>query len=212
MATSVFTILGWIRLFRIGHRNLDPEIAWTLNALEKTAQTQNALISEVRELQALLQKKRELPRHWENVVGAILALLDDLQADAKAAGVTLSFQTELKSLEALVNAGKLRLSLEQLIRSAVRHTNRGGSICVKLEQRDEGIAVDVCDTGVGLSKEKLRLLYGSTPKGTRASSEAAGLRLSLAIGFIELHGGHIEVCSEGEDKGATFSIWLPITS
>jgi signal transduction histidine kinase len=71
----------------------------------------------------------------------------------------------------------------------------------------------VADTGIGIEKEELPRVFSSfyrTKKAQLADTEGFGIGLSLARSIINRHGGKIEVSSEGEGKGSTFTIVLPI--
>ncbi|KAF9438563.1 hypothetical protein BGZ76_006783 [Entomortierella beljakovae] len=102
-----------------------------------------------------------------------------------------------------------------LLGNAFKHTWTG-SITVHQypllgENNVEGIAVDIRDTGVGISPEHLPTLFGRFNRIENKQSrshEGTGIGLSLVKELTELHGGHVSVTSS-VGKGSCFRIWIP---
>lgn len=113
---------------------------------------------------------------------------------------------------------KIALVLSHLVNNATKFTTRGGRITIEAERReaaaeprDRGIWVHVTDTGIGIPKEKLPIVFekfrqadGSATRGYGGT----GIGLSLAKSFIEMHGGRMWVESEVR-AGSRFSFILP---
>ena len=119
-----------------------------------------------------------------------------------------------------------------LLSNAVKFTPPGGQISIRAclkngpewlkeseiesaaaqERRREAIVVDVCDTGIGLAPDKLKMLftsfYQADPSATRQFG-GMGLGLSLVKSLVELHGGRVWAEST-LGKGSTFSFSLPV--
>ncbi|KAG0324352.1 hypothetical protein BG000_002240, partial [Podila horticola] len=102
-----------------------------------------------------------------------------------------------------------------LIGNAFKHTWEG-SVTVhqypcKGKNGRDGVAVDVKDTGVGISPEHLHTLFGRFNRIENKQSrshEGTGIGLSLVKELTEVHGGTVSVTSE-VDKGSCFRIWIP---
>jgi signal transduction histidine kinase len=100
-----------------------------------------------------------------------------------------------------------------LLSNAVKFTKEGGSVEVSLERIDPYIQIIVRDTGRGIPQEFLPYVFdryrqAETSGGRR--SGGLGLGLSLARQLVEMHGGSVEAESEGDGKGATFTVKLPV--
>lgn len=81
------------------------------------------------------------------------------------------------------------------------------------ERRRGAISIRISDTGVGLSEEELRLVFGEGVQFEANKLQhggGSGLGLSIAKGIVELHHGTIKAESNGSDQGTTFTIELPI--
>lgn len=98
-----------------------------------------------------------------------------------------------------------------LLSNAAKYTPAGGEVRVTLEADGELARISVRDTGVGLSEEMLPKvfdLFAQVHKGLEVSSTGLGIGLSVTKRLTELHGGRIEVRSEGLGRGAEFIVNL----
>jgi len=103
--------------------------------------------------------------------------------------------------------------------NAVRFTPDGGSVDFSARRVEEGVEIEVRDTGIGIAEEDQEKIFSklvelkdvnSHSSGTAEfNSSGLGLGLSIARGIIETHGGTIHVESQ-VGTGSTFRILLPI--
>lgn len=109
----------------------------------------------------------------------------------------------------LGNEEALRMLFTNLIHNAIKYNNRGGHIEVILEDEDHKAKITIQDSGIGISKEKLALIFEQfyRIKG-KESVEGSGLGLSIVKKIVEAHSGLIEVESK-VGKGTTFRVYLP---
>jgi NO-binding membrane sensor protein with MHYT domain/CheY-like chemotaxis protein/two-component sensor histidine kinase len=134
-----------------------------------------------------------------------------------AAGISADRHVKLEGSVAWVNADRSRLMqvVSNLVSNAVQHTSKGGSITVSVDARSHGVEFTVIDDGAGMDAEtaarafELFFQAQQTPDRKRGG---LGIGLTLARRIVELHGGTIEVASEGLGKGATFRVRLPAVS
>jgi signal transduction histidine kinase len=97
-----------------------------------------------------------------------------------------------------------------LLTNAVKFTPEKGTISVKAHREEDGLIVEIKDTGIGIPKEEQDRLFKpySRISSDRQRHPGLGLGLALSKQIIELHGGKIWVDSE-QGKGSTFSFLLP---
>jgi len=99
----------------------------------------------------------------------------------------------------------LARALGNLVGNALDAMPEGGILRVAATAQDGGVAIEVSDTGPGLTDEQRTRLftpYYTTKKG------GTGLGLAIVQGIVSDHGGRIRVESE-PGKGTTFTLLLP---
>jgi len=140
--------------------------------------------------------------------------VDTIRPTADAKGVALDITLDRGVTRIVGDPDRLRQVVLNLLVNAVKFTPSRGSVTVRTDatQRSQ-IGVTVADTGKGISTdflphvfERFRQAEGSTTR------QHGGLGLGLAIvkHLVELHGGTITAESEGEGRGATFVVRLPV--
>jgi hypothetical protein len=100
-----------------------------------------------------------------------------------------------------------------VLTNAIKFTPEGGRVDVSVEQVGSQMEVKFVDTGRGISADFLPHVFERFRQADEATSRRqGGLGLGLAIvrQLVELHGGTVHAASEGEGRGATFTIRLPI--
>ncbi|PSB68292.1 hypothetical protein C7B61_01575, partial [filamentous cyanobacterium CCP1] len=84
---------------------------------------------------------------------------------------------------------------------------------IRLEQQNEEVRIQVSDTGQGIRADVLPYIFDYFRQADSSNTRKhGGLGLGLAIvrQLVELHGGEIQVESQGEGKGAVFTVVLPL--
>ncbi len=103
---------------------------------------------------------------------------------------------------------RLRQVLVNLVKNAVKFTDEG-EIRIYVDNRESTLTVSVCDTGIGMSPERLHEIHSSDTYRPSASEQGGlGLGLKISREFLYKSGGHLEIESE-VGKGSKFSISLP---
>ena len=100
-----------------------------------------------------------------------------------------------------------------LLSNAIKFTPAGGHVTVRVRVADGCAELTVEDDGLGIRPEFLGQVFDRFNQADQSTSRRyGGLGLGLAIvkHLVELHGGHVAVASEGEQRGATFTVWLPL--
>lgn len=109
------------------------------------------------------------------------------------------------------DADKLKIVVRNLVANALKFTDRG-SVEVAAERRDDGLAITVTDTGVGIPDEHLDTIFDEFRQVTTADTEArggVGLGLYIVQRMTENLDGRVSVTSE-VGQGSTFTIWIPL--
>jgi signal transduction histidine kinase/CheY-like chemotaxis protein len=161
---------------------------------------------------ASIEAGRTSPVRVATDVAALTAeLAGVLRAAAERAGLRLTVDCPPLPRPAAVDPRMWEKIVLNLVGNAVKYTFVGG-IDVSLRPADDGFALCVADTGVGIPAEELPHVFERFHRGaqTRARSrEGTGLGLALVAELVELHGGSAEVVSE-PGVGSTFTVRLPL--
>lgn len=98
-----------------------------------------------------------------------------------------------------------------IIANAIRYNRPGGRVLITIKENKDFIAADIQDTGIGIGREHLPLIFDQFYRVSRSESQkvkGTGLGLSIAKKIVDAHGGSIQVESE-LGKGSTFTVFLP---
>lgn len=112
----------------------------------------------------------------------------------------------------MVDGIRLAQVLSNLLTNAAKYTDAGGRITLKAQLLEDSFRLSVRDSGLGLSPEAIPQVFQmfGQIQATRDRSEGGmGIGLSLAAELIRLHGGRIDVHSDGPGHGSLFEILLP---
>jgi CheY-like chemotaxis protein len=133
---------------------------------------------------------------------------------AERAGIRID--VELPRERVVVDGDPVRLEqiAGNLLTNAVKYTLRGGEIRVTLERSDGLAALRIRDTGIGIAPSLLEQIFepfAQIEASKDRSQGGLGLGLSLVRGLAALHGGRVTAHSDGEGRGSTFVVELPLS-
>jgi len=92
--------------------------------------------------------------------------------------------------------------IRNLLDNAIKHTESGGTVTVRVTEKDSEVLVSVEDTGTGIPKDHLPYLFDAFYRVERGS-KGSGLGLAIAKTIVELHGGKMWAQSTIRE-GSTF--------
>jgi two-component system, chemotaxis family, CheB/CheR fusion protein len=105
---------------------------------------------------------------------------------------------------------RLRQLIINLLRNAARHSERGGTVSLRLERDGERARVVVRDEGSGIAPELLGRIFEPFAVADPERSDGLGIGLWLARTIAEAHGGQVRAESDGPGRGAEFTVEIPI--
>jgi len=135
------------------------------------------------------------------------------RAVAKEAGIALTVDVPAPQW-VRADPDRLRQVLGNLLTNAIRYTDPGGHVLVRVREQGRDAVLTVRDTGVGITPEDLSRVFDrfwrADPARQRATG-GTGLGLTIAHRIVTDHGGRIEVTSEA-GNGTTFTVRLPLAT
>ncbi|WP_143338094.1 ATP-binding protein [Demequina sp. NBRC 110054] len=191
----------------------DPETgAQMLGVAQRNTVRLMGLVDDILDLERAATGRLQITRAELSVHEAMAEAADAVSglADAGSVSVTVA-PTQARCWG---DARRIVQVLTNLASNAVRFSDEGGTVALAAHVDEEGLRIDVVDTGVGISEAAQTHIFdrfwqapGSAPRGKRGS----GLGLAIAQSMARAHGGSITVESTlGE--GSTFSLRLPMRS
>ncbi len=147
----------------------------------------------------------------ENIVEIIENIAKSVSEYVKSRGLRIVFYSNVE--EKIIACDPIRIErvMLNLISNAIKFSNPSGEIYINVLDKGEMVEISVKDTGVGIEKEHLSLLFKKfyqIDKTLSRNAEGSGIGLSLTKSIVDLHGGDIRVESEA-GKGSTFKVELP---
>jgi PAS domain S-box-containing protein len=173
------------------------------------------LVDDLLDVSRINQNKMELRRariSLSEVVASAVETARPLIDDARHE-LTIS----LPAAPVFLDADLTRLSqvLSNLLANSARYTPRGGRIWLSAERAGGDVVVAVRDTGIGIPASALENIFDMFSQVNRSAERTAGglgIGLALVKGLVEMHGGTVSAASDGEDRGSTFTVTLPVAT
>ncbi len=148
---------------------------------------------------------------WD-IIYILKSITHSVAIYAKSKNIALSFESEVDSIFIKCDPDKIERILLNLLSNAIKYNKDNGSIKVFVSKLDKELLISVSDTGIGIPKDKLNLIFErfkQVDSRLTKEGEGSGIGLSLVKAFVEMHGGKITVDSI-LGMGTDFSIKLPI--
>lgn len=168
------------------------------------------LVEDLARLSELEEKGMVLEKSPLDLVELVRAVVEAYQREARNKGLYLRMESEpLPPIE--VDAFQIEQMVINLIDNAIRYTEQGG-VVVSLKLADEGVLLNITDTGIGIPEEHLPRIFERfyvVDKSRSRRTGGTGLGLSIVKHVVLAHGGRIEVKSS-PGFGSSFLVWLPV--
>jgi CheY-like chemotaxis protein/anti-sigma regulatory factor (Ser/Thr protein kinase) len=214
LRTPLNAMVGWVNLLQTG--KLDPVTAKRgLDAIDRNTRIQAQLIEDLLDVSRIITGKLVLERYVIDLVDVAQAAAEGLRTPALARQLDLAVMAEVAPIHVLGDFGRLQQVASNLVSNAIKFTEPGGRVAVRIERRENEAVLEVADTGRGIPPEFLPHVFEKFRQADTSTTRShAGLGLGLAIvrRLVELHGGRVKAASEGEGRGATFTVTLPLAA
>jgi signal transduction histidine kinase/ActR/RegA family two-component response regulator len=206
-------VLGWTRILR-DRDEVDVELLRrALQIIDRNATLQARMIDDLLDMARIVAGKLRLDMQPLDLLPVTVAAVDVVTPAARSKRITLHTTLDPQMPRVLGDPARLQQVVWNLLSNAVKFTNHGGSIEVRVGWRDKAAHVTVADTGRGIAPEFLPYIFERFRQGDASSARregGLGLGLALVRELVELHGGTVTATSLGLEKGATFTLELPV--
>ncbi|MGZ5444040.1 MAG: sensor histidine kinase [Thermoanaerobaculia bacterium] len=206
LRTPLTSITGWSALLE---RASDAAtVAEAARAIASSAAVQARLIDDLLDVSRIMTGKFAIEKADTDVHAVVDEAVRGLRPAAAARGVSVRTTLE-QSVNVHGDAARLHQVVGNLLSNAIKFTPAGGLIEIRLMRHDSFAVVEVCDTGEGIPPTFLPYVFERRAQATSRRFAGLGLGLAIVKHIVELHGGTVAAASQGEGKGATFTVRIP---
>jgi PAS domain S-box-containing protein len=211
LRTPLTAIIGWTHLIRSGGLT-EEATARALETVERNARTQSQLVGDLLDVSRIVTGKMRLDMGPVDLAPVVAEAVASIRPAAEARGLRLRAELDPRAGRVTGDADRLRQVIWNLLSNAVKFTPEGGAVTVRGARRGGRVEIEVSDTGQGIAPEFLPYVFDRFRQADQSTTRAhggLGLGLSIVRHLVELHGGTVRAESDGEGRGATFTVSLP---
>lgn len=212
LRTPLNSMLGWVQIIR--NRKLDETItSKALETIERNAQLQRKLIEDILDVSRIVQGKIRLNIYKVDLVIVINAAIEAIYPTSEIKDIQIESKLDSSVGKVMGDAERLQQVVWNLLSNAVKFTPRRGRVEVCLEQVNSNAKISVSDTGKGINADFLPYMFErfrQADSTTTRTDSGLGLGLAIVNHLVEMHSGTVYAVSEGEGRGATFTVLLPL--
>lgn len=218
LRTPLNSVLGWTQLLRT--RQLDEaKKVQALETIDRNTKALATLIEDILDVSRIMTGKLHLYAHPCQLQPIIEGAIESVRPTAEAKMIQLNCHLDASVGTVWGDANRLQQVVWNLLSNAVKFTPNQGQVTVRLLPGQGELAgspyaeIQVSDTGKGIAPEFLPYVFDCFRQENSSSTRSysgLGLGLSIVRYLVEMHGGRVEVFSEGDGLGATFTVRLPL--
>jgi PAS domain S-box-containing protein len=202
----------WLDVLALGP--LSDKSAKAVDAIKRNLKVQTRLVNDLIDAAKISSGGIEIHREPHELEKLIASYVETWQLMAAARGVQFGYVPADATHVLDVDPERLMQVLNNLLENAFSNTPENGRVQLRLQTTDRGVAIDVEDTGNGLSAEDLQRVF--TPfwraQSTKSSHKGLGLGLAIAEHLVKGHDGTLSARSDGPGKGCVFTVRLPVSA
>jgi PAS domain S-box-containing protein len=199
---------------------LNEEVRAQVGMARRNVEAEARLVDDLLDLTRIARGKMSLHFEVIDLHAALRAAVATVQRELDEKALEVSLALRARPYEVWADSGRLQQVFLNLLTNAIKFTPNGGAIAVRTSggsgNGDNGnggnrIRIQISDTGSGIDPQMLERLFAPFEQASSARRFGGlGLGLSITRSLIEMHRGTINAASEGLDRGATFTLELPL--
>ncbi len=186
-----------------------------LQMIRRSVKVESNLIDDLLDYARIVRGKLEIDSEPIDLHVVIADAVEIGRLDIRGKSQQLSVALEAKRYRTQGDFARLLNVVWNLLRNASKFTPEGGEISVRSRLQDGRFVLAVSDSGIGIEPSALPMIFepfGQQDDWITRQFGGLGLGLALSKATVEAHGGTLEAHSVGRDRGATFTVDLPLTS
>ena len=214
LRTPLTAMLGWLTILR-AHKLDKKTTEHAIDTIERNAKAQAQLIEDLVDISRIVGGKLNLEVVPTELMPILDASIEVVRPAADAKEITIDVNYDARVGPVAGDASRLQQIIWNLLSNAVKFTPKGGKVSIDFRRQNGFAELVISDTGIGISADFLPHVFErfrqAESTATR-SHRGMGLGLAIVRHLIELHGGIVTAASDGENRGSTFTIHLPLAA
>ena len=212
--TPMNVILGYNQLMK--ESLTDPKLLDYQKKIEQSGKLLLSIINNVLDMARIESGKMEIDENVERMGDILEEVAGVFASDAKEKNIQIKSEMHVTHKSVVCDGTKVREIMLNLVSNALKYTSAGGTVTIKVQElpgdKDGYIKIktEVADTGIGMSKEYIPIMFDSFSRErntTIGKIGGTGLGMSIVKRLVDMMGGTIEVNSE-LGKGSCFTVTL----
>ncbi len=202
LRTPLNAIVGYTRLLR-GNVLSGEKAERGLETLDRNAAALTQIVEDVLDISRIVSGKIRLDVQPVELSLVVHNAIATVQPAADAKGVRLQTIVDPRVGPVSGDPDRLQQVVWNLLSNAVKFTPKNGRVQVRVERVNSHIEIVVSDTGIGIRPDFLPFVFErfrQADAGTTRKTGGLGLGLSIVRHIVEMHGGTVDVSSDGEGQ------------
>jgi CheY-like chemotaxis protein len=172
-----------------------------------------ALVDDLMDVSRITRGKFELETCRLDVADVLRTAVEGARPALEEAGHELALDLPAEPVHIDADPTRLAQVVSNLLDNATKYTPEGGHVRLSAAREGDEVVIAVADDGVGVPaemRERIFEMFAQIERPSDRRGGGLGLGLTLVKSVVEMHGGRVEVESEGEDRGSVFRVRLPL--
>jgi signal transduction histidine kinase len=195
----------------IASTTTDESIRSAARLIERAAARMERLVSDLVDVACIESGALRISRQSQDVSALLKEVLDSYESMFSARDITFCVDTKSDGVEACFDHDRIVQVLSNLLGNAMKFTQAGGTVGLRIERQAAMVVFVVSDDGAGIARAALPHIFERFWSVDSNARRGLGLGLYICESIIHAHGGKIEATSE-PGKGATFRFSLPMAA
>jgi signal transduction histidine kinase/DNA-binding response OmpR family regulator len=203
---------GWTQLLQAGLLTAE-KAEQAIEVIARNVNLQNALIEDLLDVSRIVSGKMRLENETLSLLLTTRAAVEAARPAALKRQLSIESSFDADADKIFADKHRLQQIINNLLTNAIKFTPEGGTIQVRLECEGSSAKLVIQDSGIGIAPELLPHVFERFRQADASTTRkygGLGLGLTIVKHLVELHGGAVEVHSDGEGLGTAFTVRLPL--
>jgi PAS domain S-box-containing protein len=192
----------------------DPAVVEEVHVtMERQSQLMVRLIDDLLDVSRITRGTLELRKSRVELAAVVESAVETVRPIIQEMGHQLEIALPKHPIVVEADPARLAQVISNLLNNAAKYMPRGGRIDLVGTREDSTVTISVKDTGIGIPPEMIDRIFDmfiQVDGSLERAHGGLGIGLTLVKRLVEMHGGSVEVHSDGVNRGSNFKVRLPI--